>query len=268
MSSIIRVAFLGDISGRPGRKALQIWLEENRNNHDLCIVNGENAAAGFGITEKIAKAFVSQGVDVITMGNHTWDKKEVFNFIDNYPILRPLNYPEGTPGKGFIRFEFGAFNVTVVSLMGRIYMECLDNPFKVFDRIYEQFPDDIFIVDFHAEATSEKQAFGYYVDGRACAVFGTHTHVQTTDLRVLPEGTLYMTDAGMCGAVDSVIGMDLTESINRFVKQLPVRFKLPEKPSKIQVCGVSFELDLESKKAVSFRRIQKVYIRGEDGNYS
>ncbi len=268
MSSVLKVAFLGDVSGRPGRRALQLWLEENRGKYDLCIVNGENAAAGFGITEKIVKAFLSQGVDVITMGNHTWDKKEIFNFIEDYPLLRPLNYPEGTPGKGLIRLKIKDVTVTVVNLMGRIYVECLDNPFRVFDAVHSRFPEDLFIVDFHAEATSEKQAFGYYVDGRACAVLGTHTHVQTADLRLLPEGTLYITDAGMCGAVDSVIGMDLKESIDRFIKQLPVRFKVPDKPSKIQVCGVSFNVDVESRKVISFERIQKIYIRGEDGNYS
>ncbi|WP_457567873.1 TIGR00282 family metallophosphoesterase [Desulfurobacterium sp.] len=263
----MRVLFLGDVSGRPGRKAVQLWLDEHKGEYDICIVNGENAAAGFGITEKIVKNFVAHGVDAITMGNHTWDRREIFDFIDAYPILRPANYPRGTPGRGFIRIAVKGVSITVVNLMGRIYMECLDNPFVTFDSIYSRFPEDLFIVDFHGEATSEKQAFGYFVDGRACAVLGTHTHVQTADLRLLPGGTLYITDAGMCGALDSVIGMDVKESVERFTKQLPVRFKVPDKPLKIQVCGVSFAVDVEKREVVSFERIRKIYIRGEDGNY-
>ncbi|TCK06666.1 TIGR00282 family metallophosphoesterase [Phorcysia thermohydrogeniphila] len=262
----MRIAFIGDIVGRPGRKAVHSWLEENRKRIDLCIANGENAAGGFGLTEKITKNLLSYGVDVITGGNHTFDKKEIYQFIDKYPILRPANYPEGIPGKGFTLLEVCGKKVLIVNLMGRVFMECLDNPFRKFDQIYEENPADIVIVDFHAEASSEKQAFGLYVDGRATVVCGTHTHVQTADLRKLPKGTLYITDVGMCGAVDTVIGMGKEEGVDRFLRQLPVRFKVPEKPSLIQFCGVIFEVD-DSNKVVNYERIYEVYERREDGSY-
>ncbi|ADU97224.1 TIGR00282 family metallophosphoesterase [Thermovibrio ammonificans] len=264
----MRVALIGDVVGRPGRRALHLWLQEHGKEIDLCIANGENAAGGFGLTEKITKALLSYGVDVITGGNHTFDKKEIFQFIDNYPILRPANYPEGTPGKGFITVEVKGLKVLVVNLMGRVFMECLDNPFKVFDKVVEENEADLVIVDFHGEASSEKQAFGFYADGRATAVYGTHTHVQTADLRLLPKGTLYITDLGMCGATDSVIGMEPAEGVERFVKQLPVRFKVPEKPKLIQLCGVVFEYDPQLKQITSFERIYKLYERREDGSYT
>ncbi|SNR58478.1 TIGR00282 family metallophosphoesterase [Desulfurobacterium atlanticum] len=263
-----KVVFVGDVVGKPGRRALHLWLEENRRNIDFCIVNGENAAAGFGITEKIVKSFISWGVDAITLGNHTWDKKEIYDFIGKYPLLRPANYPDRTPGKEFLKFDFDGFSLSVLSIMGRVFMECLDNPFRVFDKLFVEFKDSFVIVDFHGEATSEKQAFGFYVDGRAGAVLGTHTHVQTTDLRLLPRGTLYITDVGMTGAVDSVIGMEIKESVDRFVKQLPVRFKIPEKPEKIKFSAITFEINKRSKKVVSFERVERIYIRGDDGNYS
>ncbi len=262
----MKILFVGDVVGRPGRKVLHLWLGEHKREYDLCIVNGENAAGGFGLTEKITKALLSYGVDVITGGNHIYDKKEIYEFIDNYPILRPANYPPGVPGKGFICLEVCGRKVAVVNLMGRVFMECLDNPFRVFDQLSSQLEADVVIVDFHAEASSEKQAFGSYLDGRATAVFGTHTHVQTADLRVLPGGTLFITDVGMCGAVDSVIGMDKTESVQRFLKQLPTKFKVPEKPKLIQFCAVSFELNGENK-VINYRRIFEIYERREDGNY-
>ncbi len=262
----MKILFIGDVVGRPGRKAVHQFLEENRKVYDFCILNGENAAGGFGLTEKITKALLSYGADVITGGNHTFDKKEIYQFIDKYPILRPANYPEGTPGKGFDVFEVNGKRILVINLMGRVFVECLDNPFGTFDRIVEEAEADVVVVDFHGEATSEKQAFGYYVDGRATAVFGTHTHVQTADLRQLPKGTLYITDAGMCGAVESVIGMGVEEGIFRFVKQLPVKFKVPEKPKLIQFCGVSFEVD-DKGNVTNFERIQEIYVRREDGSY-
>jgi metallophosphoesterase (TIGR00282 family) len=263
----LRIAFLGDVVGRPGRRALNLWLSENRKSLDLVIANGENAAGGFGLTEKITKSLLSYGVDVITGGNHTFDKKDVFDFIDKYPILRPANYPEGTPGRGFVTLTVKGVKVLVVNLLGRVFMECLDNPFRVFDSILEKEEAEVVIVDFHAEASSEKQAFGFYADGRATAVFGTHTHVQTADLRLLPKGTLYITDAGMCGATNTVIGMEPEEGVSRFLKQLPVRFKVPEKPPLIQLCGVVFEVD-DSFKVTAYERLYLLYQRGEDGNYT
>ncbi len=264
---MLRIAFIGDIVGRPGRRALQIWLEERKGEFDLVIANGENAAGGFGLTEKTVRALLSFGVNVITGGNHTFDKKDVFQFIDDFPILRPANYPPGTPGKGYTTLEVKGVKVLVVNLMGRVFMECLDNPFRVFDSILEEEKADLVIVDFHGEASSEKQAFGFYVDGRATAVFGTHTHVQTADLRLLPKGTLYMTDAGMTGAVNTVIGMEPQEGIERFIKQLPVRFKVPEKAPLIQVCGVTFEVD-EELKVRNYERVYQVYERRGDGSYT
>ncbi|RUM87890.1 MAG: TIGR00282 family metallophosphoesterase [Thermovibrio sp.] len=263
----MRILLVGDVVGRPGRRALRLWLEENRERFDLCIANGENAAGGFGLTEKIVNKLLSYGVDVITGGNHTFDKKEIYQFIDKYPLLRPANYPNGTPGRGFLLLEKGGVKVLVVNLMGRVFMECLDNPFKRFDEIYEEVEADVTIVDFHGEASSEKQAFGFYVDGRATAVFGTHTHVQTSDLRRLPQGTLFITDVGMCGALNSVIGIEPKEGIERFIKQLPVRFKVPEKPQLIQFNGILFELNGEFK-VVNFERIFEVYERREDGSYT
>lgn len=262
----MRILFVGDVVGRPGRRALHLWLEERKKEYDLCIVNGENAAGGFGLTEKIAKKLFSYGADVVTGGNHSFDKKEIYQFIDKYPILRPANYPEGTPGRGFLKIEVCGLKVLVVNLMGRVFMECLDNPFRKFDEIVSQNPADVVIVDFHAEATSEKQAFGFYVDGRATAVFGTHTHVQTADLRKLPKGTLFMSDVGMCGALNTVIGMESREGIERFVKQLPVRFSVPKKPELIQFCGVSFEIN-DNLEVTNYERIFEIYERREDGNY-
>jgi len=263
----MKIAFIGDIVGRPGRRALHLWLEENRKELDLVIANGENAAGGFGLTEKTAKALFSYGVDVLTGGNHTFDKKEIFQFIDGYPILRPANYPPETPGRGYIGLEVKGVKFLIINLMGRVFLECLDSPFRKLDEILERERADFILVDFHAEATSEKQAFGFYADGRVGAVFGTHTHVQTADLRLLPKGTLYITDVGMTGATDTVIGMEPKEGVERFVKQLPVKFKVPEKPKLIQLCGVVFELD-QDLKPKSFERIYQLYERREDGSYT
>ncbi len=261
----MRIAFLGDIVGRPGRRAVKLWLERNKQNIDLCIANGENAAAGFGITEKITKELLSYGVNVITGGNHTWDRREIFDFIDNYPIVRPANFPNA-PGKGYINLNVHGKKVTVLNMMGTVFMACLDNPFLTFDKVYGDLPDsDLLIVDFHAEATSEKQAFGFYVSDRATAIFGTHTHVQTNDLSLI-NGALYLTDAGMCGALDAVIGMGKDEAIYRFTKQLPVRFKVPEKPEAIAVNGIIFDVD-DTNSITSYGLIKDVYARGEDGNY-
>jgi metallophosphoesterase (TIGR00282 family) len=261
----LKIAFLGDIVGRPGRRAVRLWLEKNRSKFDLCVANGENAAAGFGITEKITKELLSYGIDVITGGNHTWDRKEVFDFIDNYPILRPVNFPDA-PGKGYITLDVQGKKVTVLNMMGTVFMACLENPFLAFDKVYHDLKDfDILIVDFHAEATSEKQAFGFYVSDRANAVFGTHTHVQTNDLGLIGN-TLYLTDVGMCGALNTVIGMGKEEAIYKFTKQLPVRFKVPEKPEAIAVNGVTFDVDDENR-ITSYSLINDVYVRGEDGSY-
>ena len=261
----MRIVFIGDIVGRPGRRAVQRWLEAN--SADLCIANAENAAGGFGITEKVVKNLLSYGVHILTGGNHTFDRKEAYTFMDRYPVLRPANYPSGAPGKGFALLSIHNLKVLVINLMGRVFMNCLDNPFTTFDRIYAENPADVVVVDFHAEATSEKQAFAFYADGRATAVIGTHTHVQTTDLRLLPKGTLYITDVGMCGALNSVIGMDVESGVLRFTRQLPVKFTVPKKPSAVQFSAVVFEVSKQGG-VISYERIHKVYQRGEDGTYS
>jgi len=260
----MKVLFVGDVVGKPGRRALNLFLEGKH--YDLCVVNGENSAGGFGITEKVAKKLISYGADVITGGNHIFDRKEIFDFIEKYPILRPANYPDSVPGRGFLTVEVKGKKVLVINLMGRVFMDCLDSPFERFDAIVEKEEADVVIVDFHAEATSEKQAFAFYVDGRASAVFGTHTHVQTADERILEKGTFYITDVGMCGAVNSVIGMEAEQSLNRIRLGIPQRFKVPEKPPLIQFCGVEVEIG-ESGKVESFKRIFEVYERLEDGSY-
>ena len=264
----MRVLIVGDVVGRPGRRALQLWLEEHRKEIDFCVVNGENAAGGFGLTEKVTRALLSFGADVITGGNHTFDKKEIFEFIDKYPILRPANYPEGTPGRGFIELQVKGVKVLVINLMGRVFMECLDNPFRKLDEILQRREADLTLVDFHAEATSEKEAMGFYADGRVSVVYGTHTHVQTADLKKLPKGTLYITDVGMCGAVHSIIGMSPKEGVERFVRQLPTRFSVPEKPQLIQFCGLTFRFDRETGEITDYERIYQVYERREDGSYT
>ena len=225
----MRLLFLGDIVGRPGRNAVIERLPSLRDRWqlDCVVINGENSAGGFGITEAICDEILAAGADAITLGNHSWDQRETLVFIERQPrLIRPANYPAGTPGRGanLIDTRSGA-RVLVVQAMGRLYMDALDDPFAAVDRELETCPmgqvADAVIVDFHAEATSEKEAMGHYLDGRASLVVGTHTHVPTADHRILPAGTAYMTDAGMCGDYDSVLGMQKEESIRRFLQKTP-----------------------------------------------
>jgi metallophosphoesterase (TIGR00282 family) len=225
----MRLLFLGDVVGRSGRTVVVEQLPRLREDWklDFVAVNGENAAGGFGITEAIYEELVDAGADVITLGNHAWDQREALVFIERAPhLIRPLNYPAGTPGRGSViaPAKNGA-RVLVVNLMGRIFMDALDDPFAVIDQELAAFPlgqgCDAIIVDMHAEATSEKQSMAYFLDGRVSLVIGTHTHVPTADERVLPGGTAYMTDVGMCGDYDSVIGMVKDEPMRRFLTRLP-----------------------------------------------
>ncbi|MBM6579654.1 TIGR00282 family metallophosphoesterase [Microvirga sp. BT689] len=225
----MRLLFLGDIVGRPGRNAVIERLPGLRDRWqlDCVVINGENSAGGFGINEAICDEILGAGADAITLGNHTWDQRETLVFIERQPrLLRPVNYPPGTPGRGanLIDTRSGA-RVLVVNVMGRLYMDPLDDPFAAVDRELETCPmgqvADAVIIDVHAEATSEKEAMGYHLDGRASLVVGTHTHVPTADHRILPAGTAYMTDAGMCGDYDSVLGMQKEESIRRFLQKTP-----------------------------------------------
>src|ERR671913_1702871 len=219
----MRLLFLGDIVGRPGRNAVTERLPALRERWglDCVVINGENAAGGFGLTEAICDEILAAGADAITLGNHSWDQREALVFIERQPkLLRPLNYPPGTPGRGanLIETHSGA-RVLVVNVMGRLFMDPLDDPFAAVDRELDACPlrqaADAIVVDFHAEATSEKQALAAHCDGRASLVVGTHTHAPTSDHRILPGGTAYMSDAGMCGDYDSVLGMKKDEPIHR-----------------------------------------------------
>jgi metallophosphoesterase (TIGR00282 family) len=225
----MRLLFLGDIVGRPGRAAVIERLPSLRERWRLdgVIINGENAAGGFGITEAICDEVLAAGADAITLGNHSWDQREALVFIERQPrLLRPVNYPPGTPGRGanLIDMRSGG-RVLVINVMGRLFMDPLDDPFAAVDREIEACPlarvADAIVVDVHAEATSEKEALGHHLDGRVSLVVGTHTHVPTADHRVLKGGTAYMSDAGMCGDYDSVLGMQKEESIRRFLQKTP-----------------------------------------------
>ena len=244
----MRLLFVGDIVGRAGRAALigRLPALRQRWKLDFVVVNGENAAGGFGITETICDEFLAAGADAITLGNHACDQREALVFIERQPrLIRPANYPAGTPGRGANLFEAaGGARVLVVNLMGRVFMDALDDPFQRGEQELSACPlgigCDAAIVDFHAEATSEKQAFGHFVDGRASLVVGTHTHVQTADARVLAGGTGFITDAGMTGDADSVIGMDKEEPLRRFTRRIPSgRFEPAD--GEATLCGVAVE---------------------------
>jgi 2',3'-cyclic-nucleotide 2'-phosphodiesterase len=247
----LRLLFLGDVVGKSGREAVARILPELRARYtpDIVIVNGENAAHGFGITHAIFTFLIDAGADVITLGNHAFDQKEALVFIEREPrLLRPLNWPAGCPGKGAGVFDTpSGRRVLVVNAMGRLMIEpMLDDPFPAIARELDACPlkqaCDAAFIDFHAEATSEKMAMAYFVDGRASAVIGTHTHVPTADHRILAGGTAYMSDAGMCGDYDSVIGMEKTEPLNRFIRKLPVE-RLTPAEGEATVCGVLIETD-------------------------
>jgi metallophosphoesterase (TIGR00282 family) len=246
----MRLLFIGDIVGRAGRAVLLDTLPKLRQAWalDCVIVNGENAAGGFGITEAICADFLGAGADCVTLGNHAFDQREALVFIARQPrLIRPLNYPRGTPGGGanLIETASGA-RVLVMNLMGRVFMDAMDDPFALIEHEIAACPlgsgCDALVVDFHAEASSEKQAFAHFVDGRVSLVAGTHTHVPTADHQILPHGTAYVTDAGMTGDYDSVIGMEKEEPVRRFTTKLPsARFEPASGPATL--CGIAVELD-------------------------
>lgn len=257
MSQTLKIQFFGDVIGKPGRRALCAYLKQHRGEADLVIANVENAAHGFGVQEQHLTELSDAGVMLFSGGNHTFDRKEIFDFIDDYPnLLRPGNYPEGTPGRGHCLIEAGGTKVGIINLHGRVFMEPLRSPFLIADELVSELTKEtkIIYVDFHAEATAEKMALGWYLDGRVSAVVGTHTHVQTADERILPKGTAYLTDAGACGPIDSVIGMQLEGVFRRMVKQLPSRFEVAE--GRAAVCGVAVTVDKDSGKAVEISRIR------------
>jgi metallophosphoesterase (TIGR00282 family) len=257
----MRVLLIGDIFGKPGRfvlsELLPTLLEEY--SIDFTIANGENAAGGFGITENIAKKIRSYGVNCITSGNHIWDKGEIHEFLNESDfLLRPANYPPLNPGRGETVFQLDdGRKIGVVNLQGRAYMKSIDCPFRKAEKIVSEMEKEtnIIVVDFHAETTAEKKAFGWFIDGRVSLVFGTHTHVQTSDESILPGGTGYITDIGMTGAFDSVIGVKKHASINYFLKQIPHRFDSAKKDRRINALFV--EIDDRSGKTSTIERIER-----------
>ena len=232
----MKILMVGDIFGEPGRRALQTLLPRLKREHhiEFTVVNVENAAGGFGVTPEIATQILEQGTDVMTSGNHIWDKKEIVEYIGRENLLlRPANFPEGTPGTGFITAKAGPHKVAVINLMGRVFMQPNDCPFRKADELVRDLRREaaVILVDFHCEATSESVAMGWYLDGRVSAVVGTHRHVQTADERVLPGGTAYITDLGMTGPIDSVIGVDKDAILRRFLSQMPVRMEPAKGPA-------------------------------------
>jgi 2',3'-cyclic-nucleotide 2'-phosphodiesterase len=255
----MRILMIGDIVGQAGRETLAIYLPQLHRMYkpDFIIANGENAANnGRGILKVHAYDMFDLGVGCITLGNHTWGQAALFDFIDDEPrLIRPANYPPGTPGNGYAILHATVGKLAVVNLLGRTFMTPLDCPFREIDRILQKIPASIpVLVDMHAETTSEKQAFAWYVDGRVAAVIGTHTHVQTADERVLPKGTGYLSDVGMVGPSDGIIGMERTAVIRRFVTQLPVRFEVAK--GSYHFHAVLLDIDKSSKKAIKLKRIR------------
>ncbi|MEO5339994.1 MAG: TIGR00282 family metallophosphoesterase [Magnetococcus sp. MYC-9] len=247
-----KILMIGDVFGKAGRRALELHLGPLKEAHglDLVIANGENSAGGIGITPSVARELFQVGVDVITSGNHVWRYKEIFDYIEaNNHLLRPMNYPAGTPGKGFVLLTtLSKIRVAVVNLLGRVFMEPLDCPFQAADRFLERVrlgrDVDAIIVDMHAEASSEKGAMGYHLDGRVSAVLGTHTHVPTADHQILPGGTAFQTDVGMTGCYRSIIGMKPETVLPRFLKQMPTHFEQAQGEGTL--CGVIVTLAREN----------------------
>lgn len=247
---------VGDVVGRPGRRAVSALLPGLRQKYavDMVIANGENAAGGAGLTWPIAQELFQSGVDVLTSGNHIWDQKEIIPYLDKEaPILRPLNYPPGVPGQGFLTYN----GVAVINLMGRVFMGNLDCPFRAAEGLLKSDEDlpSVIVVDFHGEATSEKMALGWYLDGQVSAVVGTHTHVGTVDARILPQGTAYITDVGMVGPRDSVIGNQREAVINRFLTQMPSRFPVADGP--VVFNAVLLEVAENTGRATDIHRVDE-----------
>jgi len=257
---LIRIMMIGDVFGRSGRRALQDNVPElvREQKIDLVIANGENAAGGNGMTRENALEIFESGVDVITMGNHVWNKREIINYLDKEKrVIRPYNYPPGTPGSGFGLFKTkNNDTIGVVNMSGRIFMPELDCPFRCSDQVIPLLKEhtSIIVMDFHAEATSEKAAMAYYMDGRLSAICGTHTHVQTADERILERGTAFITDVGMTGPRDSVIGVKKEPVLNKFLTQMPQKFEAAI--GLYQFNAVVIEVQRETGQAVDIKRIQ------------
>jgi len=258
----MRILFIGDIFGRPGRTIVKHRLTEvvAQNAIDLVIANAENSAAGFGVTPQIAEELFEQGISVLTTGNHVWDKREIIEYMnqsDGLParrLIRPANYPANTPGHGYYEGQTRAgVKYAVINVQGRVFMASNDDPFRVVDEILKKLTAKVILVDIHAEATSEKMAMGWYLDGRVTAVLGTHTHIPTADERVLPNGTAYQTDVGMTGPYDSIIGVQKELVINRFLTNMPSRWEPATGDARF--CGVIIDCDENTGKASSISRL-------------
>lgn len=259
---LLKVLFIGDIVGKIGRQTLKNLLPNivDRYKIDLVIANGENAAGGFGINEKTAAEIFNCGVHIITTGNHVWDKKEAIPYIaKENRLLRPINYPSNNPGYGSVIYTIFDKKIAVLNVSGRVFMNTLDCPFRTARSEVERLSEftKIIIIDFHAEATSEKVAFGYYMDGLVSAVIGTHTHIQTADEKILPNGTAYITDVGMTGPAVSVIGIEKEQIIERFLTQMPRKYEVAS--GKGMLNAVAIEIDPENGKATAIQRLQLTY---------
>jgi metallophosphoesterase (TIGR00282 family) len=263
----MRILFVGDVVGKPGRQAIQALVPKLRTAYraDVVIVNAENSAGGLGVTREIALSmFQCAKVDIITLGNHAWSKREVHTYLDEeLRILRPANYPPGVPGRGLGIYQTACGPLAVIVLQGRTFMEPVDNPFLLADSLLDEARRSakVVFIEMHGEATSEKQAFAWYVDGRASAVIGTHTHVQTADERLLPGGTAYLTDAGMTGPTDSVIGMRVSSVLPRFTTLLANRFEVADGPAKLD--AVLVDIDGATGRSTAIKRIQEIHSENE-----
>ncbi len=263
MQSAARILFIGDIFGQPGRRIVKEMLPALSEEYypDLVLANAENAAGGFGITPPLAEELLDLGIAVLTSGNHIWDKKEILPYLREHAdsrLLRPANYPAAAPGRGvYVNRTRAGLGYAVINLQGRVFMPSIDCPFRTADALLAQIPVEVKlrIVDLHAEVTSEKMAMGWYLDGRITAMVGTHTHVPTADETVLPQGTAYITDAGMTGPYDSVIGMEKGAVIEKFLSQMPARFEVAKGDARFS--GVLIEADPATGRALSIRRISR-----------
>ena len=265
----MNILFIGDIGGSPGRNMLKEHLPKLKEKYHptITIVNGENAAGGRGITQKIYHNFLEWGVQAITMGNHTWDNKEIFDFIDDAKYLvRPANFPDNNPGQGMIFLKANSLEVAIISLQGRTFLPAIDDPFKKAEELVNEARKrtPIIFVDFHAEATSEKQALAWFLDGKVSAVVGTHTHVQTADNRILPNGTGYITDVGMTGPYDGILGMDREGVLNKFLTNMPQRFEVYKK-GRTQLSGVFIKVN---DKTGLCERIDRILINNDQSIFN
>lgn len=255
----VNILFIGDVVSSPGREMVDTYVPKLKEKYRpaITIINGENAAGGNGITKKIYKRFLEIGAQAVTLGNHTWANRDIYDFIDEEKnIIRPANFPEGVPGRGIVYIKVNEQEIAVINLQGRTFLTPIDCPFKKADELIEEARKrtPFIFVDFHAEATSEKQAMGWYLDGKVSAVVGTHTHVQTADERILPRGTGFITDVGMTGPYDSILGVEKETIINRFITSLPARFEV-DKKGRNQLNGIVFTLDSSTGKTTNVKRI-------------